>query len=260
MQHYSWTEILKSLITCPLTMCSAFLCSVHFSSDPRRRPGDSGGLPIPAAPTRRRFSPGQRWRLSSQSGCTLEPRHRHRESSQNGRRGGGGKRVWERGKLISKEKAGRSVAEIASENVIKMESDREKGREHRAVLLPLPPDIFAHAELTQIQALITIKLHLLLKRIQFIIWLTDSSSSTDMSTLIPAIYAKQPHSPVCLSVSHQVQVLGMTGNIQFDNYGRRTNYTIDVYEMKTGGPRKVRNRVDLQQPPSIIRSEILVFI
>lgn len=32
----------------------------------------------------------------------------------------------------------------------------------------------------------------------------------------------------------------MTGNIQFDNYGRRTNYTIDVYEMKTGGPRKVR--------------------
>uniref|UniRef100_A0A8C4GXV5 Glutamate receptor n=1 Tax=Dicentrarchus labrax TaxID=13489 RepID=A0A8C4GXV5_DICLA len=37
-----------------------------------------------------------------------------------------------------------------------------------------------------------------------------------------------------------VQVQGMTGNIQFDNYGRRTNYTIDVYEMKTGGPRKVR--------------------
>ncbi|TMS17709.1 hypothetical protein E3U43_001778 [Larimichthys crocea] len=32
---------------------------------------------------------------------------------------------------------------------------------------------------------------------------------------------------------------GMTGNIQFDNYGRRTNYTIDVYEMKTGGPRKI---------------------
>ncbi|MEQ2162814.1 Glutamate receptor 3, partial [Goodea atripinnis] len=37
-----------------------------------------------------------------------------------------------------------------------------------------------------------------------------------------------------------VQVQGMTGNIQFDNYGRRTNYTIDIYEMKTGGPRKVR--------------------
>uniref|UniRef100_A0A8C7X8Z2 Glutamate receptor n=1 Tax=Oryzias sinensis TaxID=183150 RepID=A0A8C7X8Z2_9TELE len=36
-----------------------------------------------------------------------------------------------------------------------------------------------------------------------------------------------------------VQVQGMTGNIQFDNYGRRINYTIDVYEMKTGGPRKI---------------------
>ncbi|XP_073710174.1 glutamate receptor 3b isoform X4 [Misgurnus anguillicaudatus] len=35
-----------------------------------------------------------------------------------------------------------------------------------------------------------------------------------------------------------VQVQGMTGNIQFDSFGRRSNYTIDVYEMKTGGPRK----------------------
>lgn len=31
----------------------------------------------------------------------------------------------------------------------------------------------------------------------------------------------------------------MTGNIQFDSFGRRSNYTIDVYEMKAGGPRKV---------------------
>ncbi|XP_032558022.1 glutamate receptor 3 isoform X1 [Chiroxiphia lanceolata] len=35
-----------------------------------------------------------------------------------------------------------------------------------------------------------------------------------------------------------VQVQGMTGNIQFDTYGRRMNYTIDVYEMKAGGSRK----------------------
>nr|XP_041572100.1 glutamate receptor 3 isoform X6 [Taeniopygia guttata] len=35
-----------------------------------------------------------------------------------------------------------------------------------------------------------------------------------------------------------VQVQGMTGNIQFDTYGRRTNYTIDVYEMKAAGSRK----------------------
>ncbi|XP_075429520.1 glutamate receptor 3 isoform X3 [Ascaphus truei] len=36
-----------------------------------------------------------------------------------------------------------------------------------------------------------------------------------------------------------VQVQGMTGNIQFDTYGRRTNYTIDVYEMIANKPRKV---------------------
>lgn len=36
-----------------------------------------------------------------------------------------------------------------------------------------------------------------------------------------------------------VQVQGMTGNIQFDTFGRRSNYTIDVYEMKPSGPRKV---------------------
>lgn len=40
---------------------------------------------------------------------------------------------------------------------------------------------------------------------------------------------------------YQVQVQGMTGNIQFDTYGRRTNYTIDVYEMKVTGSRKVSN-------------------
>ncbi|XP_064206303.1 glutamate receptor 3-like isoform X5 [Anguilla rostrata] len=36
-----------------------------------------------------------------------------------------------------------------------------------------------------------------------------------------------------------VQVQGMTGNIQFDTFGRRSNYTIDVYEMKPGGGRKI---------------------
>lgn len=63
------------------------------------------------------------------------------------------------------------------------------------------------------------------------------------------------HSPVSVFMSvcpsWQVQVHGMTGNIQFDNYGRRTNYTIDVYEMKTGGPRKVRQSGDLYQISSI---------
>lgn len=38
----------------------------------------------------------------------------------------------------------------------------------------------------------------------------------------------------------------MTGNIQFDTYGRRTNYTIDVYEMKVSGSRKVSHQ---NRPP-----------
>lgn len=62
--------------------------------------------------------------------------------------------------------------------------------------------------------------------------------------LIPVISAKRwplQVTPVSVRLSvRQVHVQGMTGNVQFDNYGRRTNYTIDVYEMKTGGPRKVK--------------------
>lgn len=38
----------------------------------------------------------------------------------------------------------------------------------------------------------------------------------------------------------------MTGNIQFDTYGRRTNYTIDVYEMKASGSRKVSFKIYIQ--------------
>lgn len=65
------------------------LCAVHFSFDPRCNPGDSRGLQVPAAPTCGCLSSRQRRRLPSQSRCTLEPRHRHRESSQNGRVGAG---------------------------------------------------------------------------------------------------------------------------------------------------------------------------
>ncbi|CDQ95415.1 unnamed protein product [Oncorhynchus mykiss] len=39
-----------------------------------------------------------------------------------------------------------------------------------------------------------------------------------------------------------VQVQGMTGNIQFDSFGRRANYSVDVYEMKLGGPKKVSRK------------------
>lgn len=38
----------------------------------------------------------------------------------------------------------------------------------------------------------------------------------------------------------QVRIQGLTGNIQFDHYGRRVNYTMDVFELKSNGPRKVK--------------------
>uniref|UniRef100_A0A4W3JQ31 Glutamate receptor n=1 Tax=Callorhinchus milii TaxID=7868 RepID=A0A4W3JQ31_CALMI len=37
----------------------------------------------------------------------------------------------------------------------------------------------------------------------------------------------------------QVRIQGLTGNVQFDNYGRRTNFTIDVLELKNTGHRKI---------------------
>ena len=32
---------------------------------------------------------------------------------------------------------------------------------------------------------------------------------------------------------------GLTGNIQFDQYGKRVNYSVNVMELKTSGPVKV---------------------
>uniref|UniRef100_A0A8C1P1T1 Glutamate receptor n=1 Tax=Cyprinus carpio TaxID=7962 RepID=A0A8C1P1T1_CYPCA len=37
----------------------------------------------------------------------------------------------------------------------------------------------------------------------------------------------------------QVRVDGLTGNIQFDQYGRRVNYTVNVMELKNSGPVKI---------------------
>lgn len=39
----------------------------------------------------------------------------------------------------------------------------------------------------------------------------------------------------------QVRLQGLTGNVQFDHYGRRVNYTMDVFELKSNGPRRVRS-------------------
>uniref|UniRef100_A0A8C2I7Y5 Glutamate receptor n=1 Tax=Cyprinus carpio TaxID=7962 RepID=A0A8C2I7Y5_CYPCA len=44
----------------------------------------------------------------------------------------------------------------------------------------------------------------------------------------------------------QVRVDGLTGNIQFDQYGKRVNYTVNVMELKSNGPVKIGywNEVD----------------
>uniref|UniRef100_A0A8C1P855 Glutamate receptor n=1 Tax=Cyprinus carpio TaxID=7962 RepID=A0A8C1P855_CYPCA len=45
----------------------------------------------------------------------------------------------------------------------------------------------------------------------------------------------------------QVRIQGLTGNIQFDHYGRRVNYTMDVFELKSNGPRKIGYWNDLDK-------------
>lgn len=70
-------------------------------------------------------------------------REGHGVSAEGEGRGGGGLS----GKLITKEKARGSEATIGSESVIRMGSDREKGKKCGAVLLPLLPDINAQSSL-----------------------------------------------------------------------------------------------------------------
>ncbi|XP_076843694.1 glutamate receptor 3a isoform X2 [Brachyhypopomus gauderio] len=53
-----------------------------------------------------------------------------------------------------------------------------------------------------------------------------------------------------------VQVQGMTGNVQFDSYGRRTNYTIDVYEMRSAGPRKIGYWNELEKFVNILDLQV----
>lgn len=45
-----------------------------------------------------------------------------------------------------------------------------------------------------------------------------------------------------LWVTPQVQIKGLTGHIQFDEKGRRTNYTVSVMELGSDGPKKVGGR------------------
>ncbi|XP_008401897.1 glutamate receptor 4-like, partial [Poecilia reticulata] len=38
----------------------------------------------------------------------------------------------------------------------------------------------------------------------------------------------------------QVQLQGLTGNVEFNEFGQRINYSMDVFELKNNGPRRVR--------------------
>lgn len=46
----------------------------------------------------------------------------------------------------------------------------------------------------------------------------------------------------------QVRIDGLTGHIQFNEKGRRTNYTVSVMELAPSGPKKVRLLSLLQVP------------
>lgn len=41
----------------------------------------------------------------------------------------------------------------------------------------------------------------------------------------------------------KVRVEGLTGNIQFDQHGKRVNYSVNIMELKTNGPVKVRSNL-----------------
>ncbi|XP_048837717.1 glutamate receptor 4a isoform X2 [Brienomyrus brachyistius] len=54
----------------------------------------------------------------------------------------------------------------------------------------------------------------------------------------------------------QVRIQGLTGNVQFDHYGRRVNYTMDVFELRSNGPRRIGYWNDIDKLV-LIQSEIL---
>ncbi|KAG7470922.1 hypothetical protein MATL_G00119050 [Megalops atlanticus] len=55
----------------------------------------------------------------------------------------------------------------------------------------------------------------------------------------------------------QVRIQGLTGNIQFDHYGRRVNYTMDVFELKSNGPRRIGYWNDIDKLV-LIQNELLL--
>lgn len=54
----------------------------------------------------------------------------------------------------------------------------------------------------------------------------------------------------------QVHIQGLTGNVQFDHYGRRVNYTMDVFELKSNGPRKVDPNINVLTCPTLCKMRL----
>uniref|UniRef100_A0A4W5JG15 Glutamate receptor n=1 Tax=Hucho hucho TaxID=62062 RepID=A0A4W5JG15_9TELE len=55
----------------------------------------------------------------------------------------------------------------------------------------------------------------------------------------------------------QVRIQGLTGNIQFDHYGRRVNYTMDVFELKSNGPQRIGYWNDIDKLV-LVQNEVLL--
>lgn len=83
-----------------------------------------------------------------------------------------------------------------------------------------------------------------------------SSLDTACCTFLPTVlctktifaYVELYHVLVCTCLRPfcvQVRLQGLTGNVQFDHYGRRVNYTMDVFELKNNGPRRVKHHTTL---------------
>uniref|UniRef100_A0A8C7FF75 Glutamate receptor n=1 Tax=Oncorhynchus kisutch TaxID=8019 RepID=A0A8C7FF75_ONCKI len=55
----------------------------------------------------------------------------------------------------------------------------------------------------------------------------------------------------------QVRIQGLTGNIQFDHYGRRVNYTMDMFELKSNGPQRIGYWNDIDKLV-LVQNEVLL--
>jgi hypothetical protein len=163
---------------------SAVVVSVHVSADPWRRPGPGRGLPVPAEAEGGCVPKGERWGLPGQPSRTLEPRHWHRESTQNGR--------------------------------------RDLRRYPGVPLLPCHSNIVGYFDYLDYPYLFS--------------WIL-------LANLHKVVVVWRLLRFLVSWCAWQVQVQGMTGNIQFDSFGRRANYSVDVYEMKLGGPKKVSRKL-----------------